>query len=74
LAGDQRTKLRKRWVRLTDADMIRMDGEHDGRRFSTINQMRKEGWSREQVWQAVRYGAYIAYRQRGSTQVVRSAR
>jgi hypothetical protein len=45
--------------------MVRLDGQHDWGRFSTINQvMRKERWSREQVWQAVRDGAYLAYRQR----------
>jgi len=65
LAGDQRTALSKRWVRLTETDVIRLDGRHDWGRLSTINQvMRKERWSREQVWQAVRDGAYIAYRQR----------
>jgi DNA invertase Pin-like site-specific DNA recombinase len=65
LTSDQRTTLSKRWVRLTEADMIRLDGQHDWRRFSTINQvMRKERWSREHVWQAVRNGTYVAYRQR----------
>jgi DNA invertase Pin-like site-specific DNA recombinase len=65
LVGDQRTALSKRWVRLTEADMVRLDGQRDWGRFSTINQvMRKERWSREQVWQAVRDGAYLAYRQR----------
>ena len=65
LASDQRTALSKCWVRLTETDVIRLDGRHDWGRFSTINQvMRKEHWSREQVWQAVRDGAYIAYRQR----------
>jgi DNA invertase Pin-like site-specific DNA recombinase len=65
LVGDQRTALSKRWVRLTEADMVRLDGQRDWGRFSTINQvMRKERWSREQVWQAVRDGAYVAYRQR----------
>jgi hypothetical protein len=50
---------------LTETDVIRLDGRHDWGRFSTIDQvMRKERWSREQVWQAVRDGAYVAYRQR----------
>jgi hypothetical protein len=65
LTSDQRTTLSKRWVRLTEADMIRLGGQHDWRRLSTINQvMRRERWSREQVWQAVRNGTYVAYRQR----------
>jgi DNA invertase Pin-like site-specific DNA recombinase len=65
LTSDQRTALSKRWVRLTVADTIRLDGRHDWHRLSTINQvMRKERWSREHVWQAVRNGTYVAYRQR----------
>jgi DNA invertase Pin-like site-specific DNA recombinase len=65
LASDQRIALSKRWVRLTEADLVRLDGQHDWRRFATISQvMRKERWSREQVWQAVRNGTYVAYRQR----------
>jgi hypothetical protein len=65
LTSDQRTALSKRWVRLTEADMIRLDGRHDWHRLSTIDQvMRKERWSREQVWQAVRNSTDVAYRQR----------
>lgn len=65
LACDQRTTLSKRWVRLTDADVLRLDGRHDWHRFSTIDQiMRKQRWSRDRVWQAVRDGTYVAYRHR----------
>ena len=65
LTSDQRTTLSKRWVRLTDADIIRLDGRHDWSRFSTINEvMWKQHWSREQVWESVRDGTYMAYRQR----------
>jgi len=61
LTGDQRTTLSKRWVRLNEADMIRLAGRHDWSRYSTINQvMRRHRWSREQVWQAVRDGVYVA--------------
>jgi DNA invertase Pin-like site-specific DNA recombinase len=65
LTCDQRKSLSKRWVRLTEADMIRLDGRHDWRRLPTIDQVgHKQGWSREQVWQAVRDGTYAAYRYR----------
>jgi DNA invertase Pin-like site-specific DNA recombinase len=65
LTCDQRKSLSKRWVRLTEADLIRLDGRHDWRRLSTIDEvMHKQCWSREQVWQAVRDGAYVAYRHR----------
>jgi DNA invertase Pin-like site-specific DNA recombinase len=65
LTSDQRTFLSKRWVRLTQADVIRLDGRHDWHRFSTINRvMTNEHWTREQVWQAVREGTYVAYRHR----------
>ena len=65
LTSDQRTSLSKRWVRLTEADVIRLDGRHNWHRFSTINRvMTNEHWTREQVWDAVRDGTYVAYRHR----------
>jgi hypothetical protein len=65
LASEQRTTQSDRWVRSTDADMVRLDGRHDCSRLPTVNHvMRRHQWSREQVWQAVRDGAYSAYRQR----------
>jgi len=65
LTSDQRTSLSKRWVRLTEADVIRLDGQHDWHRFSTINRvMSNEQWTRELVWAAVRAGTYVAYRHR----------
>jgi hypothetical protein len=65
LICDQRASLSKRWVRLTEEDLFRLDGRHDWHRFSSIDQvMRKQRWSRERVWQAVRDGAYVAYRHR----------
>ena len=52
-------------MRLTEADVIRLDGQHDWHRFSTINRvMSNEQWTREQVWDAVRDGTYVAYRHR----------
>ena len=65
LTSDQRTSVSKRWVRLTEADVIRLDGQHDWHRFPTINRaMSKEQWTRDLVWDAVRDGTYVAYRHR----------
>ena len=50
---------------MTEADVIRLDGQHDWHRFSTINRvMSNEQWTRELVWAAVRAGTYVAYRHR----------
>ena len=65
LASEQRTTQSDRGLRLKEDDMVRLDGRRDWSRFSTVRQvMRKRRWSREQVWRAVRDGAYVAYRQR----------
>ena len=63
LASEQRTVQSYRWVRLTPADLARLDGQHDWSRFPTVRRvMRERGWSRDQVWDAVRAGVYRAYR------------
>jgi len=65
LTSDQRTTLSKRWVRLSEADVIRLDGRHDWHRFSAVNRvMSNEHWNREQVWESVRDGICVAYRHR----------
>jgi DNA invertase Pin-like site-specific DNA recombinase len=65
LVSEQRTPQSDRWVRLTEADVARLRGERNWSRFPTVRQlMRKQGWSCQQVWEAVRTGAYVAYRQR----------
>jgi hypothetical protein len=68
LASEQRTRQSYCWVRLTDADLARLDGRHDWRRFPTVRQvMRERGWSRAEAWAHVRAGEYLAYRHRTST-------
>ncbi len=63
LTSEQRTVQSYRWVRLTDADRRRLDGQQDWSQFPTVRQvMRQRGWSREEVWEAVRAGSYVAYR------------
>ena len=65
VTSDQRTALSKRWVRLTEVDVRRLDGQRDWHRLSTIHRvMINEQWTREQVWDAVRDGTYVAYRHR----------
>jgi hypothetical protein len=69
LASEQRTTQSDRWVRLSQADVVRLDGQHDWSHYPSVRQvMRKRGWSCEQVWQAVRDGSYVAYRQRSGQQ------
>lgn len=61
--SEQRTRQSYRWVRLTAADLARLDGRHDWCRFPTVRQvMRERGWSRAETWTQVRAGAYLAYR------------
>lgn len=63
LASEQRVAASKRWVRLTAADVARLDGRHDWSGFPTVRAvMREQGWSRAEVWARVRAGEYVAYR------------
>lgn len=63
LESEQRIRLSYRWVRLTEADIARLDGKHDWGQFPTVREvMQEQGVSREAVWDAVRSGRYIAYR------------
>ena len=63
LAGEQRVAASKRWVRLTAADVARLDGRHDWSGFPTVRAvMRERGWSRAELWARVRAGEYVAYR------------
>jgi DNA invertase Pin-like site-specific DNA recombinase len=39
IVSDQRVAASKRWVRLTDEDIARLDGKHDWRRFPTVRQV-----------------------------------
>ncbi len=65
LVSEQRTTQSHRWVRLTEADAARLRGQRNWSRFPTVRQlMRERNWSCQQVWEAVRAGSYVAYRQR----------
>jgi len=63
LSGDQRVAASKRWVRLTSADIARLDGRQDWGGFPTFRQvLRERGGDRAALWSRVRAGEYVAYR------------
>jgi DNA-binding transcriptional MerR regulator len=63
LVSEQRTAQSYRWVRLTQEDLARLDGQHDWSQFPSVREvMRCRGLSREAAWALVRGGAYVAYR------------
>lgn len=65
LSSEQRTPGSYRWVRLTDEDVARLDGQRDWSGWLTVRQvMRHTGLSRQAVWDEVRRGAFVAYRHR----------
>ena len=62
---DQRCAASKLWVRLTDADVARLDGSATPSGLTGIaDVMRQDQITREEVWDRVRAGRYIAYRVR----------
>lgn len=64
LDHDQRRSASKVWVRLSAGDLARLDGSSAvGPTLPSLEQMmRREGLSREAVWDQVRQGAYRAFR------------
>jgi DNA invertase Pin-like site-specific DNA recombinase len=65
LVSEQRTTQSDRWVRLIESDVARLGGQRNWSRLPTVRQlMRQRSWSCQQVWEAVRAGTYVAYRQR----------
>lgn len=63
LPSEQRMEQSYHWVRLTESDIARLDGTHDWGQFPTVREvMERRGCSREQVWELVRAGHYVAYR------------
>jgi DNA invertase Pin-like site-specific DNA recombinase len=63
IQGEQRICQSYRWVRLDEADRARLDGARDWSQFPRVRQvMLEQGLSRAEVWDAVRAGAYRAYR------------
>ncbi len=65
LVSEQRTMQSDCWVRVTAEDVARLDGGHDWSQFPSVRHvMQQRGWCRDQAWQAVRAGQYVAYRHR----------
>jgi hypothetical protein len=65
LISDQRTFGSYRWVRVTESDVERLNGSADRSDLPTVaDLMSQQHLSREQVWDLVRSGQYLAYRSR----------
>jgi len=63
VVSEQRTAQSYRWVRLTQDDLARLDGQHDWSHFPSVREMmRRRGLSREAAWALVRSGKHVAYR------------
>jgi DNA invertase Pin-like site-specific DNA recombinase len=63
LACDQRCPCSKQWIRLTDADVARLDGSADMSGLPTLTEVAEDtGLERDAVWARVRQGDYIAFR------------
>jgi hypothetical protein len=63
LIHDQRTAYSKIWVRLTEADRVRLDGNPDVTGLPTVPEaVAQTGTTRSAVWQRVRDGELVAYR------------
>ena len=65
LVYDQRVSASKRWVRVTEADLARLDGSMDYAHLPTITEvMMEKDLTRDEVWELVRTGQFVAYRSR----------
>lgn len=65
ILSDQRRVGSVRWVRLSEADLARLDGSTMSDDFPTIIEvMEQHGLTRDEVWALVRAGSYTAYRAR----------
>lgn len=65
LEYDQRVSASKRWVRVTEADLYRLNGTANCVHFPTIAEvMMAHNLTRDEVWALVRAGQFVAYRSR----------
>jgi len=63
LVYDQRVSASKRWVRVTQADLARLDGSMDCAHLPTIAEvMMERNLARNEVWGLVRTDQFVAYR------------
>lgn len=64
VTSNQRVTQSYRWIRFTEEDRVRLDGRHDWRHFPTVREvMQQHACSRDAVWELVRRGTYVPYRQ-----------
>jgi hypothetical protein len=69
LAGDQRVAGSYRWVRLTEDDRRRLQGEARCTQFPSLREVARErGCTAEAVWDLVRAGEFVPYRHRAGEQ------
>lgn len=60
---DQRVRVSKRWVRVADHDLTRLNGSLQCEQLPTFADiMQQQQLTREEVWAQVREGHYVAYR------------
>jgi DNA invertase Pin-like site-specific DNA recombinase len=65
LDSDQRVPGSKLWVRITDEDRARLNGLTDSGQLPTISEvMTQRQCTRDEVWEFVRSGRYVAHRTR----------
>lgn len=63
LACDQRCRYSKLWVRLTAADIARLDGSAEVSALPTLSMVAQTtGLGREEIWAKIKAGNYVAYR------------
>lgn len=64
LFKDQRVVASKLWVRVNESDIARLNGSVNSQKWPTIDHvMKTHQLTRDAVWDLVRQGHYIAYRQ-----------
>jgi DNA invertase Pin-like site-specific DNA recombinase len=69
LAGDQRVAGSYRWVRLTEDDQRRLQGEAPCTQLPSLREVARErGCAAEAVWDLVRAGEFVPYRHRAGQQ------
>jgi len=63
LYSDQRVRLSKRWIRVDDQDLTRLNGSLQCDHLPTFAEIMEQHYlTRDAVWALVREGHYIAYR------------
>lgn len=65
MQADQRTYQSFLWVRLTDEDIVRLNGAADWTHLPTVKTVAQQnGCTRDEIWDRIRQGCFVPYRQR----------